>query len=76
MPVPIQFLEVEIIRIINLETLYITEIEIIPTTGIEIIQLIEILDIKKTDHAIILSTDQTFTDQKIKKQQLSKEITR
>ena len=63
MPVPIQIREIEIIQIIDLETLHIIEIEINPMIGIETIQLIEILDIKITDHAVILTTDQTITDQ-------------
>ena len=65
MSVPIQILEIEIIQIIDLEILHIIEIEIIPTIAIETIQMIEILDIKIIDRAIILTTDQTITDQNI-----------
>ena len=64
-PVPIQYLEIDIIQTIGLETLHIIEIEIIQTIGIESIQMIEILDIKIIDHAIILTTDQTIIDQNI-----------
>ena len=65
MPVPIQILEIEFIQIIDLETLHTIEIELIPTVGIETIQMIEILDIKIIDHVIILTTNQTITDQNI-----------
>ena len=63
MPVPIQIAEKEIIQIIDQETIHRIEIEITPTTGIETFQIIEILDIKIIDHAIILTTDQTIIDQ-------------
>ena len=53
----------EIIQIIDQETLHIIEMEIIPTTGIEFFQIIEILYIKIIDHAIILTIDQTIIDQ-------------
>ena len=46
-PVPIQTLEIDIIQMIDLETLHIIEIEVIPTMGIETIQKIEIINIKK-----------------------------
>ena len=50
---------------IDLETPLIIEIEIIPTIAIETIQMIEIINIKNIDHAIILTTDQTIKDQNI-----------
>ena len=65
MPVPIQFLEIEIVQMIEIETFYTKEIEIVPTIGIETIQMMEIIDIKIIDHANILTTDQTITDQNI-----------
>ena len=61
MPVPIQILEIEIIQIIGLETLHTIDIENIPTKGIETIQIIETLDIKIINHAVILTTDQNIT---------------
>ena len=39
--------------------------KIIPTIGIGTIQVIEVIDIKTIDHAIILTTDQTIKDQNI-----------
>ena len=65
MPVAFQILGIEIIQIVDLETLHTIEIEMIPMKGIETIQMIEILDIKIIDHLIILSTDQTITDQNL-----------
>ena len=65
MPVPFQYLEIEINQIIDLKILLTIEIEVIPTIGIESIQMVETLDIKTIDHAVILTTDQTITDQKI-----------
>ena len=65
MLVLIQFLEIEVIQIFDLETLHIIEIENIPTIGIETIHMIEILDIKIKDHVIILTSDQTIIDQNI-----------
>ena len=65
MPVLIQTLEIEVIQIIDLEILHTIEIENVPTIGIETIQMIETLDIKIIDHAIILTTNQTITDQNI-----------
>ena len=55
----------DFIQMTDLETLHIKEIEIIPTIRMETNQLIEIMDIKKIDHAIILTTDQTIKDQNI-----------
>ena len=63
MSVPIQILKKEIIQIIDPETLHTIEIEIIPTIGITTIQMIKIIDV--IDHVIILTTDQTITDQNI-----------
>ena len=63
MSVPIQILEKKIIQIIDPETLHTIEIEICPTIGITTIQMIEIIDV--IDHVIILTTDQTITDQNI-----------
>ena len=57
MPVPIQILGIEFIQIIDIKILH--------TKEIEIIQTIETLDIKIIDHANILTTDQTITDQNI-----------
>ena len=65
MPVPIQILEMEIIQIIDLENLHRIDIESIPTRGIETLQMIKTLNIKIIDHEIILTTDQTITDQNI-----------
>ena len=65
MPVLIHVLEIDIIQLIDLETLYKKEIETIPTIGIEIIQTIEIIDVKIVDHAILLTTNQTILDQNI-----------
>ena len=45
--------------------LHTIEKENTPTIGTETIQMIEILDIKIIDHAIIPTTDQTIKDQKI-----------
>ena len=59
MPVP--FLEIEIIQIIDLETLHTIDIKVFPTIGIETIQTIETLDIKIIGLAIILTTDQNIT---------------
>ena len=50
---------------IDLESLDILETDIIPTRGLETIQMIEIINIKIIDHAIILTTDQTIIDQNI-----------
>ena len=50
---PNQVLEIEIIQIIDPETLHTTDIEIVLTIGKETSQTIETLDIKKIDHAII-----------------------
>ena len=58
-----QIQEIDVIQMINLETLCIIEKENIPTIRIEIIQMIEIINIKIKDHAIILTTDQTIKDQ-------------
>ena len=65
MPVLIQILGIDVIQMIDLETLHTIEIEIIPTIGLETTQMIEIIDIKKLDHAIFLTADQTITDQNI-----------
>ena len=46
MPVPIQILEKEIIRLIDLKTLQTIDLEKISTIGIETNQIIETLDIK------------------------------
>ena len=65
LPVAIQILEIDIIQMIDLETLHIIEIEIFPTIGIETIEMIEIINIKIIDHPTILTTDQTIKDQNI-----------
>ena len=62
MPVPIQILEIVTVQIIDLDTFHTIDIEIIPTIGIETIQTIETLDIKISDHAVILTTDQNITN--------------
>ena len=61
MPVPVQILEIEIIRI---ETLHLIDKEIIQTIETKIIQMIEI-NIETTDQEIIQITDQTTKDQTI-----------
>ena len=65
LPVPIQTLEKVIIQMIDLETMHIIETEIFPTIGIETSRMIEIINIKIIDHAIILTTDRTMKDQNI-----------
>ena len=65
-PVPIQFLEIEIIQITDLETLHTFDIKIIPTRATETNQTIKTLDIKIIkDHAIILTTYQNIRVNKI-----------